>query len=482
MTQKLDTFDGTILHPSLDIRENLLLLGFSYRSQENKSENVFLIASKNGLFLHHEEMLELNGKHYIIDATKKKPARLDDRWDPSEINDLLEKFNDPIKYIAPNPKDVFESIESLIRRFVALQDENDYALLSAWIIATYFSPIFTAFPFLHIKAPKRSGKSQCLNLLLLLCFNAVKARPTMAAMCDTVDALRGTYLIDQADSLAKNDKDELLELLTDSYKKTGGKRRVVSIDKKRGGREVIEIDAYGPKAFASVKEVHEDLRDRCIIIPLIRSRENFLDPYDSYDECKKLRNEIYRLLIGSFDLTFNTYSIQKIALKNNIHTTLADTIEVAGRELELWLPIQIIMGLCKVESDKILAVKKRFLSQYGFSEYEPNEFEQSIIECIITELGKKESIILSPKEIASKLDYTEQEYEQKPSQQTVRVGRTIKKFNLASEKKRSNKGNSYVFEKKKVLEIHKSYFLRQENSTPPTPDPIFVDNPKTVGV
>ena len=140
------------------------------------------------------------------------------------------------------------------------------------------------------------------------------------------------------------------------------------------------------------------------------------------------------------------------------------------------------MNLCNVGHDKILSVKKRFLSQYGFSEYEPNEFERAVIECILTELGESESIVISPKEITSKLEYADQEYEQKSSQITAKVGWAIKKFNLASEKKRSNKGNSYLFEKKKALEIHDSYFLRQESSTPPTLDPIFDDNSKIVGV
>jgi hypothetical protein len=40
------------------------------------------------------------------------------------------------------------------------------------------------------------------------------------------------------------------------------------------------METYGPKAFASIRELPEDLRDRCLELPLIRSQRNFADPDD----------------------------------------------------------------------------------------------------------------------------------------------------------------------------------------------------------
>ena len=128
---------------------------------------------------------------------------------------------------------------------------------------TYFSPIFSAFPYIHIKAPKGSGKSQCLSFLNQTAFNAVKARASLPALRDTVDSLRGTYLMDQADSLHRNNMEDFLDVLTDSYKKAGGSVRKMVQTKNNWNLE--EFEAYGPKAFASINQLPEDLRDRCIV-------------------------------------------------------------------------------------------------------------------------------------------------------------------------------------------------------------------------
>ncbi len=83
--------------------------------------------------------------------------------------------------------------------------------------------------------------------------------------------MRGTVLIDQAEKL-RNDKGNgnLIGLLADSYKKAGGKRRIVDTS---NGRCVMEFSTYGPKAFASTKDLDPDLRDRCIRIPMVRTRK-----------------------------------------------------------------------------------------------------------------------------------------------------------------------------------------------------------------
>lgn len=38
--------------------------------------------------------------------------------------------------------------------------------------------------------------------------------------------------------------------------------------------EPVEFDAYSPKVLPSIKELHSDLKDRCVQITLIRSKNN----------------------------------------------------------------------------------------------------------------------------------------------------------------------------------------------------------------
>ena len=145
--------------------------------------------------------------------------------------------------------------------------EPAYGLMVAWTVGTYFAHMFTAYPFLQFHGPKESGKSKTLEAERCVCFNAWKGRDiTPAALGDTADGQRGTLLLDQAEKL-NNEKEtgNLIGLLADSYKKAGGQRRVVEVTK--AGRSVLEFSTYGPKAFASTKNLDPDLADRCVKVP-----------------------------------------------------------------------------------------------------------------------------------------------------------------------------------------------------------------------
>lgn len=447
-TITIKEFDGEIIHPSFDIKDEILVLGFRYRAEPEEEKELFLIVKDGNIEYHTERFFEHKGKRYFFEKGKRKLVRLEERWSITELNQFLNDYAN-FKSSVPNPKEVFEEIKRLTKKYVDLEQEIDYSLLATWSIGTYFFPSFSAYPFLNIKAPKRSGKTQCLNFLNQICFNAIKARPTLAALGDTVDSLRGTYLIDQADSLDRKGGEELLDILTDSYKKKGGKRRIINFDKAKT-REVLEYETYSPKVFASIKELPEDLRDRCFIVPLVRSQKNFPDPDDENENWREIRGKIYKLLMTNYDLVSANYAVRKIEYKQKP--------EIAGRELELWLPLET-MFQCLGVPVEIDEARKRFLSQYGFSEYEPSEFEEEVVKSLLNQFQDKQEITLSPKEVSEAMSSESFLEKDTTRQRAAKVGWVIKKFNLASEKKpRTNKGVCYLFEKNKVENVYKTYF------------------------
>lgn len=450
-------FDGEIMHPSLDVKNGILVIGFRYREKPDEEKELFLIVSNDGIGYQTDKNFEHKGQRYFLEKGKRKLMRIEERWSIAALNQFLNDYINVKSSSFTNSKNIFEQIEQLGKKYVELERDEDYSILAAWSIGTYFFPIFSAYPFLNIKAPKRSGKSQCLNLLNQVCFNAIKARPTLAALGDTVDALRGTYLIDQADSLERKGSEELLDILTDSYKKSGGKRRVVNFDKKKS-REVLEYETYSPKVFASIRELPEDLRDRCFIVPLVRSQRNFPSPDDENENWKEIRGNLYKLLLTHYDLVATHYSVRKIEYKNQS--------DIVGRELELWLPLEIIFRALGMD-DKIESAKKRFLSQYGFAEYEPSEIEEEAVKTILNQLQDKSETILTPKEISESMDIDLFLPSDTPKQRAAKVGWAIKKFNLSSEKKsRTKEGVRYLFAKSKVESIYKSYFKTNTEHTP----------------
>ena len=455
---QLEVFDGELLHPSLDIKDGILTVGFRYRSKPQEEKEVFVVVSEGIIQILETESFIRKEKPYYFVKRSRKLIRIEERWSISALIQFLNDYNE-VK-IDVSPLKVFEEILALTKRYIELEKEIDYFLITAWILGTYFFPIFSAYSFLHIKAPKRSGKSQCLNLLTQLCFNAVKARPSLAALGDTVDALRGTYLIDQADSLERKGNEELLDILADSYKKSGGKRSVIVIDKRKG-RETVEFETYCPKVFASIRELPEDLRDRCLIVPLIRSQRNFPDPDDDNENWREARGKIYTFLMTKYDIVGSLYSVKKIQYRL--------TQEILGRSLELWLPVEVILE-CVGMQEKIAEAKARFLSHYGFSEYEPSELEEEVIKIISQQLQEQEEIVLTPKAISELIDAEMFSPGDTTKQKAAKVGWAIKKFNLASEKKaRTKDGVKYLFIKSNVDSIYQGYCKTTEKHTSSTP-------------
>ncbi|MSU44948.1 hypothetical protein EXS45_02100 [Candidatus Nomurabacteria bacterium] len=472
MTNKdaFETFDGELLHPSLDFKDGILVLGFRYRSKSQEEKEIFVVVYESNIQFIDAESFKAKDKKYFFEKRKRKLARLEEKWSVSALQQFLEDYG-KLKKFGSSGQAIFQIILDLTKKYIQLDKDIDYHLLSAWIIGTYFFPLFYAYPFLHIKAPKGSGKSQCLNLLTQLCFNAIKARPSLPALGDTVDSLRGTYLIDQADSLERKGNEELLDVLADSYKKSGGKRRVMNMDKK-SGREILEIETYCPKAFASIRELPEDLRDRCLAVPLIRSQKNFPDPDENNENWREIRGKIYTFLMTNYDVIRNSYFVKKIGYHSSK--------EILGRSLELWLPFEIILDCCGMQ-EKVTEAKKHFLSQYEFSEYEPSELEEEVIKVILDKLQDQIEIVLSPKEIAESMNGEIFLNIDTPKQKSAKVGWAIKKFNLASEKMTRSKGGvRHLFQKIKVDAIYKSYCKNEEEYTPLAPEPINTENPEQI--
>jgi hypothetical protein len=444
-----DAFDGKILHPSLDDADDIITLGFRYRTKSLKEERVFFYETGGVVRVVHDDSFTERDRLYCYEEKVVTLMSLEERWGVQDAKTFAELDVTSPGNTRISHTDLIERVVALVQRHVGFEDERDAYVLAAWIIGTYFHRGFHAYPFLHIKAPKGSGKSQCLTLLAQLCFNAVKARPTVAALGDTVDALRGTCLIDQADSLSLKGREELLEILSDSYKRTGGKRRIVNIEK--GRRQTLEFETYSPKAFASIKELPEDLRDRCFVVPLIRSSKSFPDPDEPTNDWRARRSELYKALLTEHSLVNSQYMIRRIGYKKST--------EIVGRNLELWLPLETILA-CFGGSGKIEETKRRFFSQYGFAEYEPSELEAEVVRALLTKFESSDSVELSPAEIASDIDpdlFRSDHSDKK--QRAADVGWAIKKFNLASEKlPRSSGGNRYLFKKERVESVHVSYF------------------------
>ena len=371
-----DNDDAKMFHPALDIKNGILVFGFRIKDDNGRHFDRYIVKKGSEIFVSSKSEIKIGETSFSIDKRNRLLPKLSHKWGADSLNAYLNSYADP----SSNPvseKELYEKIKATLKKHIELDEEADYSILVAWAIGTYFFPVFSAYPYLHIKAPKGSGKSQSLNFLKQVAFNAAKGRVSLPAFRDTLDSMRGTYIMDQADILNKDTMADFLDMLTDSYKRGGGEqRKMVAV-----GRdwEVSEFETYGPKAFASIRQLPEDLRDRCIVIPLIKSPNSYPVIDEESPIWLEIRDALYKLLLEKFMWIGSNYKIKSMEYEK-------DT-SIVGRPLELWLPIETILIAMIASSGEIEAAKKRFLARYDFASYHMEDLEVAVIETVIELIG-----------------------------------------------------------------------------------------------
>jgi hypothetical protein len=420
------------VHPALDFIDDAMTIGFRVDKKDSETGLVMVTSDSRGIrasIINGE--VEIAGKKYKVSANYSPPF-LRQLWS-------LERLR-AFEAHPECPEGLFEDLTRAFKKFIDLP-EPAYKLLAAWTVGTYFSPMFTAFPFLNPYGPKETGKSKLLEVLEWVCFNAVKNRDiSVAALGDTVEGRRGTVLIDQAESLNPN----LIGILADSYKKAGGKRRLVDTS---GKRRVLEFATYGPKAFAATKDLDADLRDRCIRLYMVRTAKQLPDVEGNEPEWAELRDALYRFALLKF---------------REVRKHYFDQHDSGSRIKELWRPLEAVLKALQVDEAEITSINKFFADAIAETRHELDDWEASLFDILKGHAAQKpEGFRLTAEETSaamiSELGLAEAERKPKPRW----VGERIKKYKLAPKSKRQYKDDKrvseYTFDSTHVLNLYNIY-------------------------
>jgi hypothetical protein len=440
-----DSSNNIIVHPSYEVNEEFISIGYRERVVVNdgndipklEDQNLYIMSVHNKILVHKKSIiLEHLDNKIIFDVGSRVLLEVGTKWGKEMINDFVDN--------PTTPSGCFYKIKELLREHVEFSKECIYGLLSAWIIATYFYQIFDAFPFLLILGKKGCGKSRLLDILERLSFNAIKTKGvTVAALSDTTDGIRGTFLIDQAESLSNPDNGEMVGILADSYSRGGGKRRVVDMSSK--GRKVLEFETYSPKVFATYKNIHYDLRDRCIEMVMLRGENDFPYPKASSPIWREMRDELYRLLLTQWK------EVVKIYPQTGMH--------VKNRVKELWQPIETVLKLENISNEEVNSIKTFFDESMQETQTELTEMEIELFEAFGRLLKENQKRVLTSTDIAKELrsEFDGMEAKEKKSLQTW-VGSRAKQLGLHSKAAgRVDKKRAYEYDYKQVMNIFKRH-------------------------
>lgn len=216
-----------------------------------------------------------------LPAGEKKVGLDDFLATGNSVERLWEYVEQGVRPLVVTPKEtvlptgfLLERIENLLRRFVKFTDERgdaEITTLALYVLHTHAFDAAHATPYLHIKSPaKRAGKTRLLEVLQLVCRDAIRASSiTGAAVFQLIEAKRPTLLIDEVDSIfnARSEYAETLRgVLNDGYKPGG-----VAIRGTQEG-EPREFSTWSPKVLCGIENnsLPDTIQDRCVVISLER--------------------------------------------------------------------------------------------------------------------------------------------------------------------------------------------------------------------
>ena len=424
-----------LIHGAIDFKPEGVALGFRFivEGEDGPEDQIFhIIGDQNGFRVKiGSQTLFLGDEKYLFYGSAFPPL-VQDRWNLGLIRSFVEQ---PLC-----PEGLYDRIKSALKGYLELPSDAYYGLVAVWIIATYFAHAFPAFSFLLFCGPKESGKSKALEMLELMSFNSAKVQEiTVAALGDTTDGMRGTLLIDQAESL----KQGLVGLLADSYKRAGAKRRIIS--SRKGKRVIREFSAYGPKVFASTKPLHADLADRCCCIAMQRSINAMPDLMGNEPQWAEIRDACYRFLLLKWTEVLDVF--------NSIPSN-------GTRRGELWRPLQAVLSVLGVSEEETQGVKQSFELGTAQTKYQLSLREEALFQ-VLLDHEDQPRFELTTTEILNQMEPLLDQHEQPKPQW---VGRTIKLFALAQRANRRTrfKRVHYDFNAERVRDVARRY-LKDES-------------------
>jgi len=406
-TQTIVDSNIIIAHPSYEVNTRFVSLGFKETvviGDVVTNRNFYILSAPGGNLLIDKSTHQIGEIRLVFDERNRLLININDRWDKKKLVEFVSK--------PTVPEGLYQEIKQVLKQYIEFQKEAQYGLVSAWVIATYFHRCFYAFPFLFVYGKKQTGKSRTLDLLERLVFNAIKVKGvSVASLADSLDGVRGTFLNDQAESLSNPKNEEILGILADSYTVGGGKRRIVNITNR--SRKVMEFETYSPKAFASIKEINTDLKDRCVQITMLRTMGNYPDPEAHLPIWQEIRDKLYRLALSKW---------QKV--KEIYEETGKD---VSRRVKELWRPIETVLKLEDVPAEEMQTVLNVFLESMIETQAGLSDRELELFDVLMQMLADGEVKKLTVGDMANRMD--EENFKSRQAL-TIWIGKAIKQLSL----------------------------------------------------
>jgi len=371
--------------------------------------------------------------------------------------------------------DIYKDIIYTLKYYCGL-DEKHYTFLAVWSIGAVNIQKFNTYPYLFINAMKGSGKTRLLKLMAKITGGDVLNSLKEAVLFRT----KGTLAIDEFEGVNRKGNEELKELLNSAYKKGVKVKRMRKVKAFDGEQQVVEeFEVYRPIIMANIWGMDEVLGDRCVKIVLDKSNNpNITKKIEDFNTNPTLQTLVCRLChVGCFcniysgiERAWNYYISNKYPTQQTLHTLLTqptqptqeeinilenikkveenfldffnkiDESNLDGRTLELTFPLLFIASFLGEDVFNELLETFKEMDKEKKDENIIESYDVSFIDFVSQE--KDENYWISLKDLVRKFKEFLQIDKEWINEEWI--GRTLKRLNLAKEKRRKTRGREVI--------------------------------------
>ena len=369
----------TVINPALDFFDKKLILTLPFVWNRPIIDDDGQIKGHRpemtnfGLILPDKDFFILNGNELIKRGlfAKAPSSTFPQRWSNDSFMDFFERGK------KVNPYEIFKRIKDRYEYFMDYGDRQSPVTTykSAYVIMTYFHPLFNYLGYDKLEGDTTSGKSKSALIDLQLGFNAISSvDASAAAIYRIIQERSSTLIVDEFEGHSVKDPDKLqiLTILNAGFQKG---LTIPRMDMKGKSPTLLESSPYGPKTIASIDSLYETLRNRSHLIRSIMTlnREKSNREVDISDpQWQSIRNDLYLLLVNHFG------EVKELA------TEKYDDWGMDSRDLNKAKPIlTVIKFICKYagsDSEKIIDdIKKFFENQKEENKESSTESFEAVI-------------------------------------------------------------------------------------------------------
>lgn len=284
---------------------------------------------------------------------------------PSDQTPVGLRVTPPTDFDVDGAGDMLRRIEAFLRSYLSFPDDRYYIPLALFAILQHcWYDCFDEVPYLSVSAMvKSAGKTRVLELLQFLGGDGkavlLDGSVTLAALYTETDEKK-VVLIDESERL-QNPHSTFRPILNGGYRSGQTLKRKI-------GSEIKSFSIFCPKVFAQIGDVHDSLRDRCIVVEMQRtmsgSRMEYVRQF-AKEEATDIAHAIEEALEGRVSEIRDAYLNY-----HNLYPTLGF---LPDRDRELWKPL---FALCQVFApDQIHDLERSAADIAALKTVPPRRFE-----------------------------------------------------------------------------------------------------------